>query len=398
MGEGLIGKQVGAWQARSEEHLKHPDRWPLFEQLLNFTCCKACDVVGEDAFGVASLHSSILFHRAAGTAWQELEGQYLWISELRFEDLKTVTFYVWTLQEDTQHKVTFTYLLEPFSSFLHVWPCRRQLSHASKKRRALMKLWGRWLLFEQLLFFPKHVTLSEKMRFTWLVSIPLALLASSEVLSCTHQAGVSLDMLEKCQLLAVRIPSLFEHNVLKAVGRTQIEGSCKVYAGRTSWKTNWKLYPWSLASKKWGALEAPWQMTPIRASFVFTKACDIVGEDAFSVASVHSIGLTDIKWGTVIRRGAYISLDMLKKCQLLPVRIPSLFQQNVLKAVGRKHIEGSCKVYARKNNWKTSWKLYPWSQWGALEAPWQMTPIRATFKSYLLQSMWRSRRRCVWRC
>ena len=68
---------------------------------------------------------------------------------------------------------------------------------------------------------------------------------------------MSLDMLEKCQLLPVRIPSLFkqivlkaecqlvpvripglfEQNVLKAVGRTQ-EGSCKVYAGKTTWKTN----------------------------------------------------------------------------------------------------------------------------------------------------------------
>ena len=46
-----------------------------------------------------------------------------------------------------------------------------------------------------------------------------------------HRADVSLDMSEKCQLLPVRIPSLFEQNVLKAVGRTQ-EGSCKVYAER----------------------------------------------------------------------------------------------------------------------------------------------------------------------
>ena len=70
-----------------------------------------------------------------------------------------------------------------------------------------MKHWGRWLLFEQLLFFPKHVTLSEKMRFAWLVSIPLTLLTSSEVLSRAQQADMSLDMLEKCQLRPVRIPS-----------------------------------------------------------------------------------------------------------------------------------------------------------------------------------------------
>ena len=94
---------------------------------------------------------------------------------------------------------------------------------------------------------------------------------------------MSLDMLEKCQLVPVRIPSLFEQNVLKAVGGTQIEGSCKVYAGKTNWKTNWKLYRCSLASKTWGAIEAPWQMTPIRATFTCCKACDIVGEDEFAL-------------------------------------------------------------------------------------------------------------------
>ena len=48
---------------------------------------------------------------------------------------------------------------------------------------------------------------------------------------------MSLDMSEKFQLVPVRIPSLFELNVLKTVGRTQIEGSCKVYAGKTHLKS-----------------------------------------------------------------------------------------------------------------------------------------------------------------
>ena len=82
------------------------------------------------------------------------------------------------------------------------------------------------------------MTLSEKMRLGLLVSIPLALLMSSEVLSCAHGADMSLDMLERCQLVPVRIPSLFEQNVLRAVGRTLMEGSCKVYAGKTYEKTN----------------------------------------------------------------------------------------------------------------------------------------------------------------
>ena len=71
----------------------------------------------------------------------------------------------------------------------------------------------------------------------------------------------------------------------------QQEGICKVYGRKTNWKTNWKRCPCSLASKQWGALEAPWQMTPIIILFVaFTcsEACDIIAEDAFSVTSQHS--------------------------------------------------------------------------------------------------------------
>ena len=156
---------------------------------------------------------------------------------------------------------------------------------------------------ETVLLLAKHVTLSQKMRLALLVSIPLALLTSSEVLSCAHRADMSLDMSEKCQLVPVsRIPSLFEQNVLKAVGRTQIEESCKVYAGKTNWITSWKLYPCTFASKKWGALEALLQMTLYsRNFFTSCKACDIVAEDACSVASQHSIGLIDIKWGTFMR-------------------------------------------------------------------------------------------------
>ena len=47
-------------------------------------------------------------------------------------------------------------------------------------------------------------------------------------------------------------------------------------------------------------------------------------------------------------------LDMLEKCQLVPVRIPRFLQQNVFKGVGRRQIEGSCKVYAGKSNWITN--------------------------------------------
>ena len=82
----------------------------------------------------------------------------------------------------------------------------------------------RWLLFEQLLFVPKHVTLSQKMPLVLLVSIPLALLtsrSSSEVLSWAHREDLSLDMSEKSEPVPVRISRLLEQNVLKAVCRTE---------------------------------------------------------------------------------------------------------------------------------------------------------------------------------
>ena len=101
----------------------------------------------------------------------------------------------------------------------------------------------RWLLFEQLLFVPKHVTLSQKMPLVLLVSIPLALLTSSEVPSWAHRPGVSLCYVRK-------FPA-FSHERFPLVGTEcfensrqetyDIEGSCKVYVGKTSWKTSWKL-------------------------------------------------------------------------------------------------------------------------------------------------------------
>ena len=152
----------------------------------------------------------------------------------------------------------------------------------------------RWLYIrETFLLLAKHVTLSQKMRVALLFSIPLALLTSSEVLSCAHRADMSLDMSEKCELVPARIPSLFEHNVLKAVGRTQIEGSCKVSAGKTNWIKSRKLYPCKQEVRStWSTLADD---SYSRNFFTSCKACDTVAEDAFSVASHHSIGLIDIK-------------------------------------------------------------------------------------------------------
>ena len=177
---------------------------------------------------------------------------------------------------------------------------------ASKKWGALMKHSRRWLLFEQHLFVPKHVTLSQKMPLALLVSIPLALLTSSEVLPCAHRADMSLDMLKKSQLVRASSARLLEQNFLRAGCRTQIEGSCKVYVEKTDWNTSWKLYPCKQEVRSFD--EALWQMTPFRAAAVCSKACDTIAEDASSVASQHSSGLIDIKWSASMRpQSRYVS-------------------------------------------------------------------------------------------
>ena len=122
-------------------------------------------------------------------------------------------------------------------------------------------------------------------------------------------------------------------------------------------------------------------MTPIRTAFICSKACDIIAEDAFSVSSQHSIGLIDIKRGTFMRHRADMSLDMLEKCQLVPVRIPSLFEQNVLKAVSRTQLDRSCKVYAGKVESCTLAS----KKWGALEALFADCSYSSSI--YLFQSM-----------
>ena len=77
------------------------------------TYSNACDIITDDALIVASQHSSGLFLRSAGSAWQELKGRYLWISELRLEDLKkSHCRHFWTLQEDrTPYEVTLCTVL-----------------------------------------------------------------------------------------------------------------------------------------------------------------------------------------------------------------------------------------------------------------------------------------------
>ena len=178
---------------------------------------------------------------------------------------------------------------------------KKQSNPAGKKWAALLKYSGRWLLFEQQLFVRRQVTLWQKMRWALLVSIPLALLTSSEVLKSSRRAEMPPDLFEISQLVRVRSARsarlrLLEQKFLRSGCSTQIAGSCKVYAGKTDWKTSWKLYPFKQEVR--GFDEALWRMTPFRAALICSKECDIVAEDALSFASQHSIGLIDIKWGT----------------------------------------------------------------------------------------------------
>ena len=92
----------------------------------------------------------------------------------------------------------------------------------------------------------------------------------------------------------------------------------------------------TLASKKWGVLEALLQMTPIRAAFVCSKACDIVAEDAFSVASQHSISLVDIKWGTVMSpQSRCVTLLCPKFPSFFPSEIPACWNRMFWKELAR---------------------------------------------------------------
>ena len=97
----------------------HEALWQMTPIRAAFICSKACDIIAEDAFSVASQHSSALFLRSAGSASQELKGWYSWISELRLEDLKRVTFYFRTLQENpTSHKTLFSWTVLELLAYL----------------------------------------------------------------------------------------------------------------------------------------------------------------------------------------------------------------------------------------------------------------------------------------
>ena len=166
-----------------------------------------------------------------------------------------------------------------------------------------------WIVPDML---PISPPILQKMRLALLVSIPLALLTSSEVLTCAHRADMSLDILEKCH----EMPTCSSENS-PLVGTECLEsslqdadtGKLQGVWGKTNWKTSWKLYPCKQEVRSTGSTLTD-DSYSTRAAFVCCKACDIVAEDAFSVASQHSIGLIDIKiikWGTFMSQRRFVT-------------------------------------------------------------------------------------------
>ena len=210
------------------------------------------------------------------------------------------------------------------------------------------------------------------MLLAFLVSLPLALLTSSEVLSCVHRADMSRyitwyvgEMPWNANLFQWEFWASWNRMSWKQSAGHRYREAARCMRERQNGN---QIECCTLASKKWGALEALLQMT-YWSSFCLLQSIWHYRRGGLSIASQPSIGLVDIKWGTFMRpRSRYEQICHLicrrnaMKCQFVPVRIPSLLEQNVLKAVCRTQIQGSWKVYAGKTNWKSNWKLYPCKQ------------------------------------
>ena len=164
MWERLVGKQIescalGALQARSEEYLRHSCRWLLFEQRLFLPKKKP---IGEDVF---SDHGKY-FHSPTEQM-------------CHLTCLRNANFFQWEFpacsnrmswKQSGEHKREAARCMRERLLGKQIEICALGALQARSEEH--LRHSCRWLLFEQLLFFPKHVTLSEKMRLAWLVSIP----------------------------------------------------------------------------------------------------------------------------------------------------------------------------------------------------------------------------------
>ena len=178
-------------------------------------------------------------------------------------------------------------------------------------------------------------------------------------------------------LVPVTGPHLFEHNFLKAVGRTQLEGKLQGVMRERLIGIPKQIESCTFASKTWGALEAAWQMTPSRAAFVcLSQWWSIMNSIRSTVAFEHEIPGADVLLFTSAPNASHFE--------------PNLFQWQVPACLNRiSDKERSCKVYVGKTVLKTSWKLQPCKgEVGSIEAPWKITPPAACLTGHSCEKCW----------
>ena len=213
-----------------------------------FICSKACDIIAEDAFSVVSQHSSALFLWSAGSAWQELKGRYSWISELR-------GLFLCEHCKKTPHHPK--------------WPCVLNLSRASC-------MFG-------------HVDIK------W-VTVMCAGCSSSEKSSLAWQSSCA-DTSPKWEVSTPcpKTKRTREVAILKKRKGAFLNPFQSIWIWIVTARAIGCVGTWrnrvTMQATSGSFVEVLWQMTPIRAAFSCSKACDIIAEDAFSVVSQHSSAL-----------------------------------------------------------------------------------------------------------
>ena len=175
-------------EARSEEHLKHPDRWPLVEQHL-------------------------FVHHGDDPSWIQYEALFL----LSMKSQDQTFYYSYLLQ---MHHISIGTCFCDKSPLVRIPIASAGCNFSPNQFR--LNILPR--LFEQNFLSSK--------RFARIGNF-----ARRQFFPTNCKKAYFGVQTEKKANGSPR------YNFLEAVGRTQLEGSCKVYAGKTNWKTNWKLYP-----------------------------------------------------------------------------------------------------------------------------------------------------------
>ena len=223
MRERLSGTQIescalGALQARPEEHLKHPDRWLLFEQLL--------------------------FVQNRVTLSEKMRPAFLVSIPLALLTSSEVLFMC--PPEQMCH-------LSEQSQLVPVRGCACSIRILWKQSAG-----QRWR--EAARCMRERLTRTEIESWAFVFAKACDSVGEDEF-SVASQHSIALST--SCELSTFMCPPsryvtwyvgsmptcsserlcLFDQNFLRAVGRAEMEGSCKVYVGKTNWNTNRKLYP-----------------------------------------------------------------------------------------------------------------------------------------------------------